>query len=112
MPSYPPQARRYDLSAPVEFRGDAVEGTGTIWNVSASGALVERVSEVVESGTPLRMRVSYYPGSFEIELPTEVVRTTPTGFAVRFTDLDESSRRMLARVLFRVDGPPGPRRPS
>lgn len=112
MAGYPPQARRYDLSAPVEYRGTSVEGTGTIWNVSASGALVERVSATVAAGTPLRMRVSYYPGSFEIELPTEVVRTTDTGFAVRFTDLDESSQRMLARVLFRVDGEPERRRPS
>ncbi|MEE9280272.1 MAG: PilZ domain-containing protein [Myxococcota bacterium] len=95
------QAKRYDLSGPVEYRGDAVLGTGTIWNVSASGALVERASTIVETGTPLRIRVSYYPGSFEIELPSEVVRTTSTGFAIRFTDLDESSRRLLARVLSR-----------
>ena len=78
-------------------------GSGTIWNLSASGALVEWASTIVDSGTPLRMRISYYPGSFEIELPSEVVRTTPTGFAVRFMELDTSSRLLLARVLVRCE---------
>jgi hypothetical protein len=96
-------AMRYDLSGPVEFRGDDVLGSGTIWNLSASGALVEWVSTIVDSGTPLRMRISYYPGSFEIELPSEVVRTTPTGFAVRFMELDVASRLLLARVLVRCE---------
>ena len=112
MPSDKPVAARYELSGPVEFRCDDQIGTGTVWNVSASGALVERASIVVESGTPLRMRLSYYPGSFEIELPSEVVRTTPTGFAVRFTDLNASSRRLLARVLFRCESAFGPDLPS
>ncbi len=106
------QARRYEFSGPVEFRGDEGLGTGTIWNVSASGALIERASAIVERGTPLQLRVSYYPGSFEIELPSEVVRTTPTGFAVRFTSLDAESRRLLAKVLLRCEDGPGPNRPS
>ena len=96
MSSDKPVAARYELSGPVEFRCDDQVGTGTVWNVSASGALVERTSTVVESGTPLRLRLSYYPGSFEIELPSEVVRTTPTGFAVRFTDLDARITAKLA----------------
>ena len=112
MPSDKPVAARYELSGPVEFRCHDQIGTGTVWNVSASGALVERASVVVESGTPLRMRLSYSPGSFEIELSSEVVRTTPTGFAVRFTDLDASSRRLLARVLFRCESGLGSNLPN
>lgn len=112
MASERPQARRYELSGPVEFRSDEGLGTGTIWNVSASGALIETASAIVERGTPLRLRVSYYPGSFEVELPSEVVRTTPTGFAVRFTSLDAASRRLLAKVLLRCEDGPGPNRPS
>ena len=112
MPTDKPAATRYELTGPVEFRCDDQVGTGTVWNVSASGALVERASIVVESGTPLRMRLSYYPGSFEIELPSEVVRTTPTGFAVRFSHLDAPSRRLLSRVLFRCESGFGPDLPN
>ena len=112
MPTEKPAATRYDLSGPVEFRHNDQVGTGTVWNVSASGALVERASIPVDSGSPLRMRFSYYPGSFEIEVPSEVVRTTPTGFAVRFIDLDASSRRLLARILFRCESGIAPDLPN
>ncbi len=112
MPSDKPVAARYELSGPVEFRCDDQVGTGTVWNFSASGALVERASIVVERGSSLRMRLSYYPGSFEIEVPSEVVRTTPTGFAVRFTELDAPSRRLLARVLLRCENGFGPDPPN
>ena len=95
-------APRFALRAPVEFRGGDITGHGTIENISASGALVEGVSPPVPQGTALGLQPSYYPGSSEVELWAEVVRTTDTGFAVRFINLGSSALELLRSVL-----PPG-----
>ncbi len=92
----------------IAIRGPKHDGHDYLLDAAKAGC----ISAIVERGTPLRLRVSYYPGSFEIELPSEVVRTTPTGFAVRFTSLDAESRRLLAKVLLRCEDGPGPNRPS
>ena len=50
-------------------------------------------------GTRLTLRSSFYPGSMEIPLRSEVVRETEDGFAVRFIDLGEREETLLRTAL-------------
>lgn len=92
-------APRYDLRAPVEYSFSDLRGEGVVWNISSSGARIDLAYPPVASGTRLRLRFSFYPGSFETELPAEVVRRTETGFAVRFESLDEKQAKVLRLAL-------------
>ena len=93
------KAPRFNLRAPVEFRGDGFAGDGVIWNISRCGALVEDASATPPLYAQAGLAASYYPGSSEIELWGEVVRTTRTGFAVEFTTMGESALALLSRIL-------------
>jgi hypothetical protein len=75
---------RYVLNAPATYRGAGIEGTGTIADISASGALIQPASPSVALGTPLKVRVANHAGPPGPELPSEVVRMTDAGFAVHF----------------------------
>ena len=93
-------APRFDLRGPVSYRGDGLDGQGTIWDISFSGARIEMVSSHPPQGTRLQLRPSLFPGSYETELTADVVRETHRGgFAVRFMNLDESQLRLLNRAL-------------
>ena len=70
-----------------------------IWNISFSGALVERASVIVPIDVHVGLSPSYYPGSNEVELWGEVVRMTESGFGVEFTTLGESGLALLRRIL-------------
>ena len=78
---------RYEVRAPVVYRGTDLQGGGKIANMSTSGALIEPASCAVSPGTPLRILISYSPDKTEprsLELASQVVRTTESGFAVAF----------------------------
>lgn len=78
---------RYEVRAPVVYRGTNLQGGGKIANMSTSGALIEPASCAVSPGTPLRILISYSPDKTEprsLELTSQVVRTTESGFAVAF----------------------------
>ena len=92
-------APRFDLRSPVEFTVDEVVGTGTIWNISRSGALVEWSDAPPLPGTEVRLRISSHLGSSEVEFPAEVVRETESGFAVRFIRLGEHELEVLNAIL-------------
>jgi hypothetical protein len=95
-------APRVKLRGPTEYRGAAVHGQGTVWDISVSGARIENASAAVERGATLGLRSSFYPGSFDVELKGDVVRHTETGFAVQFVGLGAPEIDFLRRVL------PGP----
>jgi hypothetical protein len=92
-------ALRVKLRGPTEYRNGGVHGHGTVWDISASGALIEEASSPVERGTTLGLRSSFFPGSFEVELKGDVVRHTETGFAVQFVDLGAPEIEFLRAVL-------------
>ena len=87
-------ARRFLLRVPVEY-GDGGPGSGILWDISKSGARIEEVSRLVEPGTTLTLRFSFFAGSFDVPLRGETVRTTDWGFAVRFIDVSEPQLDML-----------------
>ncbi len=95
----PRAATRVRLRAPVEYRGSEARGTGTIWDISASGARLEDVSTCLERGATTWLRCSFFLGSFDVELKGSVVRHTGTGFAVEFRDLGKAQVGLLRSIL-------------
>ena len=103
-PEYTPaddrrSAPRFKLRAPVEYRAGALQGDGTIWNISTSGVRIENASALVKIGSSVGLRFSFFPGQFEVELTGQVVRQTPKGFAVQFVDLEAPQAEMLRSAL-------------
>jgi hypothetical protein len=107
----PGRAARFALRTPVEIRGEGEPAHGTLWNISMTGARVEHLSQELAPRTRLRLRISYFPGTSEVELPAEVVRTTQQGgIGVQFFDLDDDTASTLRSLLPTpdlVERPPG-----
>ncbi len=93
---------RHEIRAAVAYWGSCREGGGTLSNISSSGALIEPASPPVVPGTPIRLLINGVTFS-SVELPSEVVRTTPAGFAVCFEDLDPEAHRLLLELLSGAD---------
>ena len=94
-----PPATRFHLRAPAMFRSDEGEGVGEVQNISSSGLLLERCSSVTRTGHTVWLRTSYFPGSTEVPIESRVVRTTDTGFAVRFVNLTPAAEHVIGQVL-------------
>ena len=82
-------------------------GSGFTENVSLSGALIEYASRSIPVKTKVRLRFSFFVGSFDTVFLGTVVRHTEDGFAVHFQDMDEAQRDVLRKCL-RLP-PPGSR---
>ena len=61
--------------------------------------LIERSSIFARPGWRVWVRTSYFPGSTEIPIPSVVVRTTETGFAVRYADLSPAAEGVIGHIL-------------
>ena len=80
------------------------EGTGTLIDISYSGAHIEGVSTQPELGKGLRLFVFVQPIS-PFELVGEVVRHTETGFAIEFSGLSDELKRFVDDVAAVVNVP-------
>ena len=97
------RAERYDLRAPVDFAARSIRGTGTVWDMSASGALIEQVFWRAVPGTRLQLDFKFETGEASFELSGEVVRNSDMGgFAVRFPEIESDARARLETLLPRV----------
>ncbi len=92
-------APRLRIQAPMEYGQDAEMGSGLTKDVSLSGVRIERASLAVPIETELRLRFSFFLGSFDTLLRGKVVRHTTDGFAVQFGSLDVAQHEILRRVL-------------
>ncbi len=93
-------APRFSIQVPTEYEhANTPVGTGRTENVSVSGVLVERTSAEFPIDTELRMRFSFFSGSFATAFTAAVVRHTESGFAARFVDLDTAQIEVLQRAL-------------
>ena len=92
-------AQSFSISAPVEYEGDQIRGSGITGNVSLAGLLLEYVSTPVAQGKELRLRISLYPGSFDVEFRAHVVRQTDRGFEVQFVDPTPEQKKVLSACL-------------
>ncbi len=92
-------APRLRIQAPMEYGQDAETGSGLTKDVSLSGVRIDRASLAVPIETELRLRFSFFLGSFETLFPGKVVRHTTDGFAVQFGSLDVAQLEILRTAL-------------
>ncbi len=100
----PPERRiapRYRIRVPVEYEQAAATGRGTTWDVSTSGVHVamSHASPSLLIGSEVKLRFSFFMGSFAVAFPANVVRHTPDGFAVQFDRLGPTHRDLLRQAL-------------
>ncbi len=94
------RAPRFSVQVPTEYE-DSHTGSGLTENVSLSGVRVEHVSRSMAIQTEIRLRFSFFMGSFDTVFRGAVVRHTGDGFAVQFGDMGEAQLEVLHRVLRR-----------
>ena len=88
---------------PVEYEQASATGRGTTWDVSTSGVHVAMSHTSAPSplliGSEVKLRFSFFAGSFGTAFPANVVRHTPEGFAVRFDQLGSAHHDLLRQAL-------------
>ncbi len=94
-------APRYRIRVPVEYQQASATGRGTTWDVSISGVHVAMsyASPPLSIGSDLKLRFSFFAGSFDVAFPANVVRHTAEGFAVQFDPLGSAHRDLLRQAL-------------
>ena len=94
-------ARRYLIRVPVEYENHVTMGRGTIADISTSGVRIStrNAGPPLSIGSDLRLRFSFFAGSFETSFGAKVVRHTRDGFAVQFGSLDPTQRELLRQAL-------------
>lgn len=96
-------APRFAFKAPVEILTAGSRETGTVWDMSASGARIEKPSWKPVEGQPVTLRLAFLPGSLPILLTGTIVRKTKLGgFGIRFAKLNPRTRQILLRILPKV----------
>jgi hypothetical protein len=76
------------------FSAGRSEGSGTLADISYSGALIEGTSATPEIGKPLRIYVFVEPVS-PFELVGTVIRHTDNGFAIEYPIPSEGIQRFV-----------------
>lgn len=71
--------------------------TARLRDLSYDGCFVNSTKSA-EVGSPVVVEVSV-PGLARVPLPGTVVRTSTTGFAVRFNNYSQTSRMILERII-------------
>lgn len=80
------------------------EGSGTLVNLSRSGARLDCVTHMPEIGSKVRLYVFIQPVC-PFELAGEVVRHEGTTFAIRYNNIDPEVGRLVDDVAALVSGP-------
>lgn len=80
------------------------EGAGVLADISRSGARLEGASFCPEPGSKIRLYVFIQPVC-PFELSGEVVRSSASGFAIRFSELDPAVGRLVEDVAALVSMP-------
>ncbi len=94
-----PRAPRFSVCAPMEYEDHSVTGRGFTNNVSLSGVLIGQASSPAPIGASLRLRFSFFLGSFETPFRGKVVRHAGDGFAIQFASLEEAQLGILRTAL-------------
>jgi hypothetical protein len=94
-------ALRHPICVPVEYEQDSTAGSGTTCDISSSGVHVamSHTSTPLSIGDGVKLRFSFFVGSFDVAFPANVVRHTSEGFAVRFDQLGPTHRDVLRQAL-------------
>ncbi len=102
------RSSRRQLRVPVEYRARGSRGSGTLWDVSSTGARVELASEPLVEGTKLELRFLTDRGL--VVIWGHVTRCTQTGFGVLFSSAQENLRALLESIV--ADGANDPWEPN
>ncbi len=89
---------RFSVQVPTEYENSQT-GSGLTENVSLSGVLIEHASRSIPIQTEIRLRFSFFSGSFDTEFQGTVIRHTGGGFAVQFGDMDPVQVEVLRRII-------------
>lgn len=98
------RARRIGARFQTDFVGKQVEGTGTVRNISLTGALIEDCSPLLIGGGDVRLTFSFFEGSLPVEVRAKTVRETKTGFAVQFVGMHPRVKAILSAAIGRAEG--------
>jgi c-di-GMP-binding flagellar brake protein YcgR len=90
----------------VVFRTDEEQGSGTLHDISMTGARVEEASIQLKPGTRLRLEFAPRADCLPVEIGAEVVRETGNGFAVEFSALDPRLKRLLRSLIDKAEEAP------
>ncbi len=91
-------APRFSVQVPTEYE-NSHKGSGIAEDVSLSGARIEHASISMAIQTEIRLRFSFFMGSFDTVFRGTVVRQTEDGFAVQFVDMGETQLEVLTKIL-------------
>ena len=72
---------------PIEYAGPVFRGSGTVHDISLTGALIVGAQPQLVAGGEVSLRFSFFPDSLPLEIEANIVRETETGFAVAFRHL-------------------------
>ena len=89
---------RFIVEVPTEYENSQT-GSGFTENLSVSGVLIEHASRSMAIQTEIRLRFSFFIGSFDTVFQGTVIRHTGGGFAVQFGDMDGFQLGVLRRII-------------
>ncbi len=94
-------AQRFDLTASVELTstGGCECGSGTVRNLSTSGALIEPGTMDVPVGTSITVLFTVIADATNLTVTGRVARFTSEGLAVSFVAPDERFRAVVSQVV-------------
>ena len=96
----------YWLGGMIAYSSERIEGSGTLVDISLSGARLEDTEVQPKIGSAVRADVYAYASANDpVRLVGEVVRHTPRGFALQFTSVDEAVRRLVFEASGESEGP-------
>ena len=88
------------------YSSERIEGSGTLVDISLSGARLEDTEVQPKIGSAVRADAYAYASANDpVRLVGEVVRHTPRGFALQFTSVDEAVRRLVFEACGEPEGP-------
>ncbi len=103
MPFLPERRKpRASVRFKVDYHGPSFEGTGTVLNISKTGALIEDCDRLLMTGIEIKLSFSFFEDSVPIEVPATVVRETDEGFGVQFTKLSPRTRSVLGMAISKL----------
>ena len=97
------QSPRCALRRVVAYQSAGRHANGVIYNLSAKGALVGEVSHRLALGTRLQLLVDLAPDWPRLSIGAQVVRETPTGFAVQFDRLEGRLKQLIRSLVPRAE---------
>ncbi len=90
--------RHPSLPGLVNFGSAEMEGSGTILNISASGAAIDDATLTLPVGAKVELFFLQPETGRKLRAVAEVVRESETGFAVRFLRLERELEKLVLRA--------------